>query len=214
MNPLVDQFLDKAKNWREEMEQLRKIVLDCGLIEELKWKQPCYTFQDTNILIISAFKEHCVLSFLKGALLSDTDGILLKPGENSQSVRFASFTSSKEIKKMQATLKAYIYEAIEIERAGLKVDFKESKDLVFPEELQHQFNTNPPFKKAFDSLTPGRQRAYNMFFTAAKQPQTRAARIEKYRQQILNGKGINDCTCGLSKKFPYCDGSHKNLVHK
>jgi uncharacterized protein YdeI (YjbR/CyaY-like superfamily) len=211
MNPKVDEFLEKANNWREEMTALREIVLECGLTEELKWRQPCYNFNGSNILIISAFKDHCVLSFLKGVLLKDTEGLLVSPGENSQSVMFAKFTSLKQIKDAASTLKAYIFEAIEVERAGIKIEKTKSTSLEFPEELLNKFKKNKDFKKAFESLTTGRQRGYNMFFTAAKQSKTREDRIEKYRERIMNGKGINDCVCGHSKKMPNCDGSHKYL---
>jgi uncharacterized protein YdeI (YjbR/CyaY-like superfamily) len=209
INPEVDAFFRNAIQWQEEMEYLRTIVLDCQLTEELKWRQPCYTFQENNMIMIGAFKDGCVLSFLKGALLSDPNGILTKPGENTQSARVVRFTSIRAIVELELILKAYIYEAIEVEKAGLKVDFNQSLALVFSDELQHQLDENAAFKIAFEALTPGRQRAYNMHFSEAKQSKTRVSRIEKYIPQILNGKGINDCTCGLSKKMPYCDGSHK-----
>jgi uncharacterized protein YdeI (YjbR/CyaY-like superfamily) len=209
INPEVDAFFRNAIQWQEEMEYLRTIVLDCQLTEELKWRQPCYTFQENNMIMIGAFKDGCVLSFLKGALLSDPNGILTKPGENTQSARVVRFTSIRAIVELELILKAYIYEAIEVEKAGLKVDFNQSSVLVFSDELQHQLDENAAFKIAFEALTPGRQRAYNMHFSEAKQSKTRVSRIEKYIPQILNGKGINDCTCGLSKKMPYCDGSHK-----
>jgi uncharacterized protein YdeI (YjbR/CyaY-like superfamily) len=212
MNPKVDEFLSKAKRWQQEMEQLRIILLDCQLTEELKWRQPCYTFQNTNIILIGGFKEYCTLSFFKGVLLSDSENLLEAPGENSQSVRMIKFRNVQEIREKESVLKAYVYEAIEVEKAGLKVELKESSDLEFPEELLQKFADNPTFQKAFESLTPGRQRGYNLFFTAAKQSQTRTNRIEKYFPQILGGKGINDCTCGMSKKYPICDGSHKNIV--
>ncbi|WP_366184295.1 DUF1801 domain-containing protein [Flavobacterium ovatum] len=211
MNPKIDEFLSKAKKWQQEMEQLRNILLDCQLTEELKWRQPCYTFQNTNIILIGGFKDYCTLSFFKGILLKDTDNLLEAPGENSQSVRIIKFVNIQEILEKETILKSYIYEAIEVEKAGLKVELKESTDLEFPEELLQIFKENPTFQKAFESLTPGRQRGYNLFFTAAKQSQTRVTRIEKYLQQILDGKGINDCTCGLTKKWPRCDGSHKNI---
>lgn len=211
MNPKVDDFLSNAQNWQEEMTALRAIVLTCGLTEELKWRQPCYSFNGKNILIISAFKDNCVLSFLKGELLNDTEGILVSPGENSQAVKFTKFTSVKNIIEQEAILKAYIFEAIEVEKAGLKPSSTKSKNLVFPEELIHKMQADQAFKNAFESLTPGRQRGYNMFFTAAKQAKTRQDRIAKYEQRILNGKGINDCVCGLSKRMPNCDGSHKSL---
>lgn len=209
MNPQVDEFLNKAKKWQKELTLLRAIVLDCGLTEELKWRQPCYTFQTNNIVIIGEFKEYCVLSFFKGALLHDEKEILCKPGENTQSGRQIRFTSSQEIISMTPTLKAYIHEAIEVEKAGLKVEKNKNTELDFPEELLKKLESDLAFKKAFEALTPGRQRAYNMFFSAAKQSNTRVSRIEKYTQRILNGKGMNDCTCGFSKKMPNCDGSHK-----
>jgi uncharacterized protein YdeI (YjbR/CyaY-like superfamily) len=211
MNPFVDAFLDKAKNWQDEAVALRKILIDCGLTEEFKWRAPCYTFQGSNIIILHLFKEYCALGFFKGTLLQDEHQILSKPGENSQSVRMAKFNSLKEIVKLRSIIKAYIYEAIEVEKAGLKVELTLSKNLVLPEEFQQILNQNQRFKKAFENLTPGRQRAYNLYFSAPKQSATRTSRVEKYVQQILNGKGINDCTCGLSKKMPQCDGSHKQV---
>jgi uncharacterized protein YdeI (YjbR/CyaY-like superfamily) len=211
MNRLVDAYISRAKNWQKEMTILRGIVLECGLTEELKWRIPCYMFLHNNVAMIGALKESCVFSFFKGSLLRDDEGILAKPGENSQSVRVIKFTSADEINKIAATLKAYIYEAIEIERAGLKVNFAKNTELVFVDELVKKLDENPALKKAFFALTPGRQRAYNLYFSAPKQSSTRALRIEKYVQQILDGKGIKDCVCGLSKKLPYCDGSHKYL---
>ncbi|MES2837297.1 MAG: DUF1801 domain-containing protein [Bacteroidota bacterium] len=211
MNPKVDEYLLNAKKWRKELEKLRAIALDCMLDEELKWSSPCYSFQKTNIIIIGELKDSCVLSFIKGSLLSDTDGILSKPGENSQSARVIKFTNVKQIIEKEAILKAYIYEAIEVEKAGLKVAFKDNSELVLIEELQKALSKNAALKKAFNALTPGRQRAYNLFFSDAKQSATREARIEKYKQRILDGKGINDCTCGLSKRMPTCDGSHKYI---
>lgn len=211
MNSKIDTYLSKAKKWQEELEQLRKIVLSCQLTEELKWKQPCYMFQKSNIVIISGFKEYCAISFFKGALLNDTNSILKKPGENTQAARIIRFTSIEEIREMETIIKTYIYEAIEVEKAGLKVDFKESKTLDFPAELQQKLNEIPYFKTAFESLTPGKQRAYNLYFSSPKQSKTRLTRIEKYTQKILDGKGFYDCTCGLTKKPPNCDGSHKHL---
>lgn len=211
MNPKVDDYFNNLEKWQKEQEALRSIVLDCGLSEELKWGVPTYTFQKTNIVIIGGFKEYFALSFFKGVLLNDTDGLLTKPGENSQSVKMFKFTEIKEIEKIKPTIKAYIFEAIEIEKAGLKVDLSGSKVLVFPDELLQKFEIDPLFKQAFEALTIGRQRAYNMFFSAAKQASSRTARIEKYTQRILIGKGLNDCTCGFSKKMPGCDGSHKYI---
>ena len=211
MNPKVDDFISNAKKWQPEMEQLRLLLLDCGLTEEFKWRAPCYSFQGNNVVLIGSFKEYCALSFFKGTLLQDTDGILCKPGENSQAVRFFKFTNLEEIIEQQSIIKAYIYEAIEIEKAGLKVNFKNNTELELVDELQNALDKNPDLKIAFLALTPGRQRAYNLYFSAPKQSKTRETRIEKYTQRILDGKGINDCTCGLSKKMPSCDGSHKYI---
>lgn len=211
MNPKVDQFLSTVKKWQEELAQLRSIILACGLTEELKWGVPCYTFKSSNIVLIGGFKEYFALSFFKGVLLSDTDGILVSPGENSQSVKMIKFSNKKQVLEIKSIIKSYIFEAIEVEKAGLKVNFRQPTDLVLPEELLYKLKELPNLKTAFQALTPGRQRAYSLYFSAPKQSKTRTARIEKYTQQILNGKGINDCTCGLSKKQPYCDGSHKYL---
>lgn len=192
MNPKVDEFLSNAKKWREEMIKLRMIILDCQLTEKLKWGKPCYTFDESNIAILQGFKESCALMFFKGALLNDPDGILEKPGENSQAQRRIPFTNVKEIDEMEPILKTYISGAVKVEKSGLKVDFKEKLGLIFPEELQNKISENPALKKAFLALTPGRQRAYNLYFSAPKQSKTRESRIEKYRQQILSGKGLND----------------------
>jgi len=191
-NPKVDIFFAKAKKWREEMEILRTIVLDCGLTEELKWWQPCYSYNKGIVLIISGFKEYCALNFFKGALLKDKKGILVKPGENTQAGRQIRFTSIEEIVKMGSTLKAYIKEAAEVEKKGLKVPMKKTEDYKMPEELQDKFDEDKAFKKAFESLTPGRQRAYILYFSQPKQSKTRVARIEKYTKQILAGKGLMD----------------------
>ncbi len=209
INPEVDAFFDNAKEWQKEMQYLRMIALDCGLTEALKWRQPCYTFEGCNIVIVSSFKDACVMSFLKGALLSDPNGILVKPGENSQSAKFARFSNLQEIIALEPVLKIYIKEAIEAEKAGLKIDFKKFTEEDFVEELQQKLQENAEFRTAFEALTLGRQRAYNIHFAEAKQSKTRVSRIEKYIPRILSGKGINDCTCGLSKKMPNCDGSHK-----
>lgn len=211
MNPSVDAYLSKAKNWSEEAAVLRKLLIDCGLTEAFKWRAPCYMFQDSNIVILHLFKEYCALGFFKGVLLSDTHKILSSPGENSQSVKMAKFSSVKDINKLKAILKAYINEAIEVEKAGLKVELKQSKNLILAEEFQYKLDHHPALKKAFEALTPGRQRAYHLYFSAPKQSATRITRVEKYVSQILCGKGINDCTCGFSKKMPQCDGSHKYI---
>jgi uncharacterized protein YdeI (YjbR/CyaY-like superfamily) len=192
MNPKVDAYLSKAKKWREEMGKLRTILLDCQLTEELKWGHPCYTFQKSNVVIIGAFKEYCSLSFFKGALLNDLNGRLIQPGENTQAVRQIRFTNVREIAEMEPILKAYIYEAIEVEKAGLKVDFKETSEFTIPEEFQNKLDEIPALKTAFDALTPGRQREYILYFSSAKQSKTRESRVEKYTQQILDGKGLRE----------------------
>lgn len=182
----------KVNNWPEELRLLRKIALGCGLNEESKWGVPCYTYRNRNIIIVSAFKEYCALSFFKGALLADTSGILEKPGENTQAGRLIKFTGVQQIIKLESTLKTYIFEAIEVEKSGLKVEVKEKSELVFPEEFQNKIDEIPALKIAFESLTPSRQRAYLFHFSAAKQSKTRESRIENCLQQILNGKGLND----------------------
>jgi len=192
MNPKVDVFLSKAKKWQEELKKLRMIILDCQLTEELKWGKPCYTFQKSNIVIIQGFKEYCALLFFKGALLNDANGILIKPGKNTQAGRQIRFTNVREIVEMETILKAYIYEAIEVEKAGLKVNFKKTTEFIIPEEFQNRLDEIPALKTAFDALTPGRQRAYILYFSAPKQSKTRESRVEKSMQQILNGKGLND----------------------
>lgn len=209
MNSPVDNYFAHVTRWQKELTTLRAIVLDCGLSEELKWKQPCYTSHDNNVLILGNFKDYCSVSFFKGILLHDYKKLLVAPGENSQSVRLMKFTSVYEITQLENTIKTYIFEAVEAEKAGLKVTLKDNSELKFVEELQQKLEELPKLKKAFEALTPGRQRAYNLHFSAAKQTKTRESRIEKYIPRILDGKGINDCTCGLTKKSPQCDGSHK-----
>ena len=191
-NPSVDGYIRKNKQWSQELEALRKIVLDCGLTEEVKWRVPCYTFEGHNIVFVGSFKDACTLSFVKGALLKDPKGILELPGPNTQSARLIKFTEAKQIVKMKSTLKAYIREAIEAEKAGLKVAFKKIDEHETPEELQAKFDEDPTFEKAFRALTPGRQRAYLLHFCGAKQSKTRTARIEKHAQRIFDGKGLND----------------------
>ncbi len=192
MNPKVDFYFSKDKQWQEELEQLRRIVLDCQLTEELKWGVPCYTFQNSNIVLIHVFKEYCALLFFKGALLNDANDILVQQTKNVQSARQIRFTHVREIVDRETILKTYIYEAIEVEKAGLKVNFKKSTEFTMPEEFQNKLDENPALKTAFDALTPGRQRAYLLHFSAPKQSKTRESRVEKYMQQILNGKGLND----------------------
>ena len=192
MNPKVDWFFDKATQWQKEFEKLRSIILDCGLHEELKWGQPCYTYENRNIVLIHGFKEYCALLFFKGALMGDANGILIQQTENVQSARQIRFTNVKEIAKLEKALKAYIYEAIEVEKAGLKVAYKKTADYKMPEEFQKKLNKSATLKKAFEALTPGRQKAYIFYFSQAKQAKTREARVEKYLKQILLGKGLED----------------------
>jgi uncharacterized protein YdeI (YjbR/CyaY-like superfamily) len=192
MDPKVDLYLCKAQKWQEETDKLRMIIHDCQLTEELKWGKPCYSYQKNNIVIIQGFKEYCVLMFFKGALLNDANGILIKMGENTQAGRQIRFTNVREIVEMEPVLKAYIYEAIEVEKAGLKVPFKKTAEFIIPEEFQNKLDEIPALKTAFYALTPGRQRAYILYFSAPKQSKTRESRVEKYLQQILNGKGLND----------------------
>jgi uncharacterized protein YdeI (YjbR/CyaY-like superfamily) len=192
MNPNVDFFFNKAEKWQEEYQKLRMIALDCGLTEELKWGCPCYTFQNGNIVLIHGFKEYCAFLFFKGVLLHDTHDILIQQTENVQASRQIRFTNLREIAEMEAILKAYIYEAVEVEKAGLEVSLKKHAEYTIPEELQQKFDEIPALKTAFEALTPGRQRAYIMHFSQPLQPKTRESRVEKYIPQILSGKGLND----------------------
>ena len=198
MNPKVDWYFSKNENWEKEIRKLRTIILDCGLNEELKWGCPCYTFpgpagkQESNVVLIHVFKEYCAVLFFKGALLNDTSAILVQQTENVQAARQMRFTNLQEIVKMEKILKTYIYEAIEVEKAGLKVKLKKAAEFSMPEEFQHKLNKMPALKKAFYALTPGRQRGYLLHFSAARQSKTRESRVEKCMPQILNGKGLND----------------------
>lgn len=192
MNPKVDEFLGKAKKWQEEYETLRNIVLDCDLTEEFKWMHPCYTFEKKNIVLIHGFKEYCALLFHKGALLQDAHGILIQQTENVQGARQIRFTNVQEIVATETILKAYIHEAIEVEKAGLEVNFKNNTEFIVPEELQNKFDEIPALKHAFEALTPGRQRAYILHFSQPKQSKTRESRVEKCMQKILDGKGLKE----------------------
>ena len=191
-NPKVDGYLRKSKQWQEELRTLRRILLDSQLTEEVKWRVPCYTFQESNIVILGRFKECCVLSFVKGALLKDANGILVKPGENTQAARVIRFTHVQQIVSMESILKAYIDEAVEVEKAGLKVAFKKVSEFIIPEEFQAKLDEIPALKSAFAALTPGRQRAYLLYFSAAKQSKTREARVVKWMRHVLDGKGLDD----------------------
>ena len=192
MNPKVDWYFSKEKKWQEEIEKLRIIVLNCKLTEELKWGCPCYTFQEKNIVLIHVFKEYCALLFFKGALLNDSNGILIQQTKNVQAGRQVRFTGVREIVRLKPILKSYINEAIEVEKAGLKVNFKKTSEFVIPEEFQNKLDEVPGLKTAFKALTPGRQRGYIFYFSQPKQSVTRQSRVKKYMQQILNGKGLND----------------------
>ncbi|MBW2938355.1 YdeI family protein [Aureisphaera sp. CAU 1614] len=193
MNPkVVDRFLDRAKKWKEEMTLLRNICLDCGLTEDFKWMHPCYTYKEKNVVLIHGFKAYCALLFHKGALLKDSENILVQQTKNVQAARQLRFTSAKEILELEATIKAYIFEAIEVEKVGLEVPMKKTSEYEYPEELLLKFKEDPSFKMAFEALTPGRQRGYLLYFSQAKQSATRISRIEKNTPKIFDGKGFND----------------------
>lgn len=191
-NPKADWFFDKETKWQKEYAQLRMIILDCGLDEEIKWGCPCYTFQNRNIILIHGFKEYCAVLFFKGALLNDANNILIQQTENVQAPRQVRFTNVKEITNLEKILKAYIYEAVEVERAGLQMKLKKTADFKIPEEFQKKLHENKALKKAFEALTPGRQRGYIFYFSQPKQSKTREARVEKYIPHILEGRGLND----------------------
>lgn len=192
MNPKVDEFISKVQKWQEEFEKLRMIILDCQLTEELKWGVPCYTAEKRNIVLIHGFKEYCAILFIKGSLLKDAHGILIKQTENVQAARQIRFTNVYEIVAMENILKDYIYEAIEVERSGMEVDLKKNIEFIIPKEFKNKFDEIPALKIAFEALTPGRQRAYILYFSSPKQSKTRESRVEKCIQQILFGKGLND----------------------
>lgn len=192
LNPKVDGFLNRTTQWREEFTELRRILLDCSLTEDLKWGVPCYTMNDRNIALIHGFKDYCAILFVKGALLKDARRILIQQTDKVQAARQVRFTNTREIVELAPVLKEYILEAIDVEKSGLKIDHKKTADFSVPEEFQNKLDEIPALKTAFHALTPGRQRAYLLYFSAAKQSQTRAARVEKYMQQILDGKGLND----------------------
>ena len=208
-DPNVDEFILSADHWSAEMACLRRILLDCLLIETFKWRTPVYMVGTKNIIAIGSLKGHCALSFFNGALLQDEDNLLIKPGEHTQSGRWMKFSSVEEILAKEDFIKAYVYEAIEVEKLGLKME--KPQEIPYPEELTAIFEKNPAVKMAFEKLTPGRQRAYLMHFSDGKQSATRTARIEKNEKYILRGIGITDCVCGLTKRKPSCDGSHKAI---
>lgn len=211
MNAKIEQFYAQETHWQKELNTLRRVILRSELIEAFKWSNPCYTFNDKNVLIVSHFKTYCFISFFKGTLLQDKAGLLQKPGANSQAVRLLTFTNESEILQHENLILEYIQEAINLESSGAKVEFKQVKEYTIPVELQEFLDRDKNLNIAFDKLTPGRQKGYLLYFSAAKQAKTRVSRIEKYITRILSGKGINDCTCGKSKRLPSCDGSHKFL---
>lgn len=205
----VSSFIDNATQWGAEMKLLRTILLNSGLTESYKWRKPCYTYNEQIVVMIQPFKTHCDLGFFKGALLKDKDALLEKAGEHTQAARQMRFTSTKDIIQLKQSIAAYLKEAMDIATKEIKFEPKENDKTIIIEELDSIFKKNKALQKAFLALTPGRQRAYLIHFAGAKQSATRIARIEKYAEAILAGRGISDCTCGLSKKMPYCDGSHK-----
>ena len=211
MNKDVDNFLSNLDKWQDELKRLRELILDCGLTEDFKWMHPCYTFNGKNIVLIHGFKDYCAILFYKGALLKDPKNILMRQTENTQSARQIRFTNVSEIQYLESTIRDYVLEAIEIEKVGLKVKMKKTSDYEVPRELDQKFTESPRLKKAFKNLTPGRQKGYLLHFSQPLQAKTRISRIEKNTERILNGKGLNDCVCGLSKRMPNCDGSHKQL---
>jgi uncharacterized protein YdeI (YjbR/CyaY-like superfamily) len=192
MNPKVDFYFTKPRKWQGELAHMRRIVLGCGLFEELKWGVPCYLFQNSNIVLIHVFKEYCAFLFFKGALLNNANGLLIQQTGNVQAARQLRFTSVQEIVERENIIKAYIYEAIEVEKAGLKVNFKKTSEFEMPDEFKNKLENSPALDVAFNALTPGRQRAYKLYFSAPKQAKTREARVEKCMSQILNGKGLHD----------------------
>lgn len=211
MNQNVNNYLNSLKKWRDELTELRKIILDCRLTEDFKWMHPCYTYNDKNIVLIHEFKAYCAILFHKGALLKDPENILVQQTENTQSARQIRFKERLEIVELTPIIKAYIKEAIEVEKSGLKIAKKKISEFKMPKELEQIFKHNPEFENAFKSLTGGRQRGYLLHFSKPKQSKTIISRIEKNRNRIFHGKGLNDCICGLSKRMPNCDGSHKQL---
>lgn len=192
MNPKTDFFFNKPGQWQAAYQELRMLALDCGLNEELKWGCPCYTINKSNVVLIHGFKEYCALLFMKGALLKNSDGLLIQQTENVQAARQLRFTSAEQIIALAPIIKAHILDAVEVEKSGVKVVLKKNTNLVLAEEFQTVLDETPAVKSAFEALTPGRQRAYNLYFSAAKQAKTRVQRIEKSIQQILDGKGLND----------------------
>jgi uncharacterized protein YdeI (YjbR/CyaY-like superfamily) len=209
MNPKVDHFLLNVKNWGKELGLLREIIRESALEEELKWGLPCYVFEKKNVIILQGFKEYFAVMFFQGAIMKDSENLLVKPGENTQAGRQMRFKSMQEMVDKATILKTYVKEAIELEKNGVKVPFKNPSEFHIPFEFQTHLEKNGPLKTAFEKLSPGRQKAYCIYFADSKQSQTRENRIEKFIPRILSGKGMLDCTCGLSRRMPGCDGSHR-----
>lgn len=211
MDERVGAFLDNAKWWQPELQRLRELLLECELEEEFKWRAPCYTWEGKNIAMIGGFKAHCVLAFFKGALLRDPAGLLVQQGPNTESSRSYQFTAVAELERYASVLKAYVREAIEVEQAGLKVEHTRVDQIPMPDELAQRLASDLALKAAYAALTPGRRKTYQQHIGAAKQAKTRASRVEQAIPRILDGKGLHDCVCGLSKRMPACDGSHRAL---
>jgi uncharacterized protein YdeI (YjbR/CyaY-like superfamily) len=211
MKSAADQYFTNAKQWKEEMSLLREILLECELEETIKWSIPCYVFNNKNIVVIQAFKTHCDLGFFNGILLKDEKKILIKVGEHTQAGRQLQFKQPKEIVQLKSVIKSYVKEAIALEKAGVKFEPAKNSETIELPELDELFKKDAVLKKSFEALTPGRQRGYLLFFSAAKQSATRVNRIQANAAKIKSGKGMHDCTCGLSKRMPNCDGSHKYL---
>lgn len=209
MHPDVDTFIANSPKWQDEYNTLRGVLLDCGLTEVIKWGVPCYMDRKKNIALIHGFKSYFALGFFKGSLMQDPEGVMEAQGENTQSSRTLKLKDVQHILELEPVIRAYIAEAIDLERSGAKLMYKKKSEYDIPVELQNRFDENPAFSKAFHALTEGRQKAYIIYFSGAKQSKTVEDRIDKFTERILNGKGFNDCTCGYSKKLPGCDGSHK-----
>lgn len=214
MNQDVNKYLTNLKKWKAELTKLREIIVECGLHEDFKWMHPCYTDQGKNIVLIHGFKNYCAILFHKGVLLKDSENILIQQTEHVQSARQIRFTDLPEIIRLEPIIKQYIIEAVSIEQAGIPIEKKKTSDFKIPKELEQKFNDHPDFKKAFTNLSDGRKRGYLLHFNKPKQAKTKISRIEKNMERIKDGYGLNDCTCGLSKRKPNCDGSHKQLETK
>lgn len=211
MNEQVNKYINRLEKWQAELTELRKIILDSGFQEDYKWMHPSYSENGKNIVLINKFKDYCAILFHKGALLKDKENILIQQTENTQSARQIRFTDLTEIQELQPIIKEYIKEAVKVERSGIKLQKKKTSDYEIPIELEQKFEENTGFEKAFKNLTAGRQRGYLLHFAKPKQSKTRTSRIENSIVRIFDGYGLTDCTCGLSKRKPNCDGSHKQL---